>query len=110
MPRHELSRYPLPSSPQSTLSAARTRRAITAKYSTTKLSPTEWEVVEATPLAGNNATVLGFIQLCSGRYEVTRLGGPRIEFSTCQSLTDAVTALSARPLRMLTLVAPPPWS
>ena len=74
----------------------------------TSLSPTEWRVSGAAAAIGNTSAVLGFIQLCSGVYEVTRIGGSVIEFITFRSLPEAVAALTAKPRRRLTLVTESP--
>lgn len=80
--------------------------------STSELSATEWMVSDASTAVGNTSAVLGFIQLTAGTvsqgtFEVTKIGGSRIEFSTCLSLAEAVAVLSAKPLRRLILVGAP---
>ena len=67
----------------------------------TRVSSGEWVVSRRMACAGNTAPILGFIQLSAGRYEVTKIGGFRIEFSTWCGLDEAVAALSSRPLRLL---------
>lgn len=70
----------------------------------TALSSTEWRVSGAAGAVGSASAELGYIQLCSGVYEVTRIGGSVIEFSTVRSLPEAVASLTAKPRRRLTLV------
>ncbi|TFD48808.1 hypothetical protein E3T55_12165 [Cryobacterium frigoriphilum] len=108
MPLRGLSIHTVPAS--HTVSSRRTRATISEPDigSTTELSPTEWMVSDSSTAVGSSSAILGFIQLVGGSYEVTRIGGSLIEFSTFLSLTDAVAALSAKPLRRLNLVAAPP--
>jgi hypothetical protein len=59
----------------------------------TVFSSTEWLVSDSTA-AGSPGALLGFIQHVGGHYEVTRLGGPRVEFSVFASFEEAVGSLS----------------
>ena len=101
MPLHGLSIHTSP---------GQTRHRTGARTSAiaTALSPTEWMVSDASTAIGNSSGVLGFIQFTAGTYEVTRIGGSVIEFSTVLTLAEAVTVLSTRPLRRLNLVVAPP--
>jgi len=87
-------------------SAARTSSLLPGDIATA-LSPTEWMVFDPAAAIGNASAILGFIQLFGDSYEVTRIGGSVIEFSSFHSLAEAVTALSAKPVRRLNLVAAP---
>jgi hypothetical protein len=60
----------------------------------TVFSSTEWLVTDSTIAAGSPGALLGFIQHVGGHYEVTRLGGPRVEFSVFASFEEAVGSLS----------------
>lgn len=112
MPLHGLTIRTVPSQfPSAVPNRARTTRTAPATReagSTTELSPTEWMVSDASTAVGSSSAILGFIQLSAGRYEVTRIGGSLIEFSTFPRLDEAVAALSVKPLRRLNIVAAPP--
>ena len=104
MPHHQPVYLTQPTKRLSDFNAHVARRGAPRNY-TTKLSPTEWMVSGAPATGGGSAAILGFVQLCVGQYEVTKIGGSRIEFSSFVNFTDAVAALSSKPLRALTLVA-----
>ncbi len=65
------------------------------KFVVTRMSSAEWVVSSGMEPAVNAGAVLGIIQFSAGRFEVTKVGGPRIEFRTCQDLDEAVAVLSA---------------
>lgn len=108
MPLRGLSIHNAPASHATSARRIRAEMPESQVGSATALSPTEWLVSDASQAVGSSSPILGFIQLSGGVYEVTRVGGLQIEFSTCSSFADAVAALSAKPLHRLTLVAEPP--
>lgn len=105
MPLRELIIPTLPGPALHGSRATRQAPATAMARGTTELSPTEWMVSDASTAVGSSSAILGFIQLAAGSYEVTRIGGSRIEFSSFPSLAEAVAALSRKPLRRLNVVA-----